>query len=148
MLSNDLKQQIIDLEEENMASFLESVGYKFDRSELLENLSTEQSIVTVIRGSELVGLVRYKIQEGSCAFILSIQIKKPSKNKDVLFSFLKKTMKKLQEDQIEKLVSVVQKSNEKSIKFNQKIGLKVEKEFELAIRFTASVSELKSKLRL
>ncbi|MAZ49414.1 MAG: hypothetical protein CME65_12715 [Halobacteriovoraceae bacterium] len=148
MIEKALKDKIIELESLNMKPILEASGIKFELKRLLENLEIEQSVVTLFKGDALIALLRYKVQEDSTAFIYSIQIRNPNENKLLVYHLLKKALPQFEEENIKDVVSVVQRANSQSIKFNKKLGLTVEKEMEKAIRYRGAVETLKKRLRI
>jgi RimJ/RimL family protein N-acetyltransferase len=143
VIDQNLKDKIFELESENMPAILEASGIIFEPRKLLENLNTEQKIVTVILSNKLMALLRYKVEDNQTAFILSIQIRNPANNKSLMFPLIKKALKSFEEENIEQITSVVQKSNVESKKLNLKLGLEIDKEFEKAIRFRGDINTLK-----
>lgn len=93
-----------------------------------------------------MALLRYKIEIDRTAFIYSIQIRNPRINKALVYPLIKKAVKQFEIEGIEEVISVVQSANHESIKFNEKLGLAVEKKFEKAIRFKGSIKTLKKHL--
>ncbi len=130
-----LHQDILELETENMSPILEAIGIEHNPKMLLDGLKKPQEIITIYRNNTLVALLRYSIIEGSVAKVWSIQVKDPKVNKILLLPLIKKALKSFRRNKIDKLVSVVQKSNTASIRFHEKLGFKVVKEFEKSIRF-------------
>ena len=133
-ISEKLKADILSLETENMAPILEAIGIKHDPEKLLAGLEKPQEIISIYKEEVLMALLRFSYQ-GENAFIWSIQIKHPAKNKQYLLPLLRKTRKIFDDLKIKTIDSVVQKSNIASIKFHKKLNFVVIEEQEKVLKF-------------
>jgi hypothetical protein len=134
-------EEILDFEHEIYAPILRSSGINFTKKAMRMGLEKPQVILTEYSDGILSGIFRYSINENE-AFILSLAWK-GEQGKNMTISFARKILRKLKEDQITTLESVVQISNHHSMRFHQKLGFNAVKNYEKAIRFRMRIEDLK-----
>lgn len=139
-----LKNDIFELESINMPSILEASGLVFLPAKLRESLETPQEVISIYRDKELVALLRYSVVELGIANVLSLQIRDSKKNKLYLHSLFKKILVSFTKNDVQSIISIVQKANVDSMNFHKKLGFKVDKEFEKAVRFTNQLENIRS----
>lgn len=142
-MNEKLIQDIFELEQENMVPILKASGLEFQPAKLHENLEKDQKCITIYRKKQLVGLLRYTVDNSKDAMVWSIQLKDPRNNKIIFYSLLKKTISEFINDDVETITSMVQKGNNESLKMHKRLKFEIVDEYEKAIRFKSNLKNLK-----
>jgi hypothetical protein len=135
-------EKILNLEYRIYSPILKKSGINITKEQRQEALKKPQSILTHYVNNKLIGIFRFS-QEQEKAFILSLLY--DSKETTLPKIFIKEIILNLKNKNIKILESVVQRSNLKSLKFHQKLGFNISKEYPKAIRFQMNFNEILKK---
>lgn len=142
-LSSSVIEKIITIEAQNMIPILAKVGIFLSEKDIREqNLKNKKDFIILSSSEESpLGFIRYELLENSI-FIKSIQLKDGRFSYTVFKDLLQKAASSFSKHSVEKVESVVQVSNDQSIRLHEKLGFVGAKESEKATRYSVKLSLL------
>ncbi len=141
--------QIVEIDRQNMAGFIEAQGGRFDSQRRLQSLKDEIKKGAVFifarRANNLVGYIEYWLEDNILK-IASIQIIPAFRNGTILRELLSKAYINMKENKPSIIISSAHVNNVLSIKLNTKLGLEKIREEKDRLYFQANGPEFLKRL--
>jgi len=118
---NEEQVEMLEIEACNMIPILEDNKMTYDYVKSAESVLKSENTIVVRSSEHIVGFLRYNVKNNA-AKVYSIQLKDPEKSSASLLPLLRKTITDMKNNGVVKIESVVQKSNQRSLKFHEKLG--------------------------